>query len=216
MKSIEILVCLWSELFDVTGACCYWWSLQGGKLEGIGPKFPDPLNHFRVFFVVVLSKGVKTKLFHHFFHPKFSLPKNSGISISMHICASEHFVPGGRCGVGNDKEVEFQTGRCLSGAWTSSFQAQVTRVCLKTHLSYFHLSMQSQTSFVNVFEMFGHILKMNEHGRICCWIFFTCRSRSRRSRPRETFWQPGTFGVAELSRPVMKRWSDSWSGNLHT
>lgn len=155
MKSIEILVCLWSELFDVTGACCYWWSLQGGKLEGIGPKFPDPLNHFRVFFVVVLSKGVKTKLFHHFFHPKFSLPKNSGISISMHICASEHFVPGGRCGVGNDKEVEFQTGRCLSGAWTSSFQAQVTRVCLKTHLSYFHLSMQSQTSFVNVFEMLG-------------------------------------------------------------
>lgn len=206
MKSIEILVCLWSELFDVTGACCYWWSLQGGKLEGIGPKFPDPLNHFRVFFVVVLSKGVKTK----HFHPKFPLPKNSGVSISMHICASEHFVPGGRCGVGNDKEVEFQTGRCLSGAWTSSFQAQVTRVCLKTHLSYFHLSMQSQTSFVNVFEMFGLSWNLpfwrwtNMVGYVAGY-FFTFRCRSRRSRPRETF--DGQV-LLELPSYHDQRWSD--------
>lgn len=119
----------------------------------------------------------------------------------MHICASEHFVPGGRCGVGNDKEVEFQTGRCLSGAWTSSFQAQVTRVCLKTHLSYFHLSMQSQTSFVNVFEMFW----ISWNLPFWRWILFTCRCRSRRSRPRETF--DGQV-LLELPSYHDQRWSD--------
>lgn len=43
-------------------------------------------QNFQILWIVVLSKGVKTKLFHHFFHPKFPLPKNSGIS----ICISMH------------------------------------------------------------------------------------------------------------------------------
>lgn len=123
------------------------------KAWGYRSQISRSFESFSCFFSCSPFKRRQDETLPSLFSSKVSLAEEQR-NIHMHIYASEHFVPGGRCGVGNHKEVEFQTGRCLSGAWTSSFQVQVTRVCRKTHLSYFHLSMQSQTSFVNVFEMF--------------------------------------------------------------
>ena len=146
----------------VAGACCYWWSLQGGKLEGIIGPIESFQKAWRWNFSITFQS----------FHCRRTAYPTS---ISVHIYASEHFVPGGRCGVGNGKEVEFETGRCLS-AWTSSFQAQVTRVCLKTHLSYFHLSI-----FHAKFDFCKRLWCLEFHG-ICHfedeeYVTFHCRSR---------------------------------------